>query len=272
MELVDTGFNFTHPAFRDDETEVIERAKQAGVNRFILTGSNVADSKHALQLATYYAGMYATAGVHPHLAKEWTDETAPQLRTLAAHENVVAIGETGLDFNRNYSTPDEQKTAFQAQLELAAELAMPIFLHVRDAHRDFAPLLTRYRQRLNKAVVHCFTGTAAELDCYIDLDCHIGITGWICDARRGRHLHNIIPRIPKNRLMVETDSPYLLPKDLPVGPDCPSGRRLPKPKNRRNEPCYLVHVLETVAKCRGVSPRQLAIETTQTAREFFSIT
>ncbi len=272
MELVDAGFNFTHPAFREDETEVIERARQAGVKHFILTGSNVEDSNHALQLSTRYTDMYATAGIHPHLAREWTDETSLQLRELAEHENVVAIGEAGLDFNRNYSTPAEQKTAFQAQLELAAELSMPIFLHMRDAHRDFVRLLVQYRTRLNKVVVHCFTGTATELDCYLDLDCHIGITGWICDARRGRHLHEIISRIPKNRLMIETDAPYLLPKDVPIGADCLSTtRRLSRPKNRRNEPCYLVHILETVAKCRGVPARQLAMETTQTALEFFSI-
>ena len=100
---------------------------------------------------------------------------------MPAHNNVVAIGEAGLDYNRNYSSPAKQKIAFQAQLELAAELAMPILLHERDAHQDFAQLLSQYREQLNKVVVHCFTGTAEQLDCYIDLDCHIGITGWICE-------------------------------------------------------------------------------------------
>ena len=270
MELVDTCFNFTSPAFRDDEIEVVERARQAGVKRFILTGSSVKDSERALQLSARYEGMYSTAGVHPHLAREWTDETPLQLRKLAEHENVVAIGEAGLDFNRNYSTPAEQKIAFQAQLELAAELAMPVFLHVRDAHRDFTQLLARYRKQLDKVAVHCFTGTATELDCYIDLDCHIGITGWICDPRRGRHLHDIIRRIPKDRLVIETDAPYLLPKDLPVTTEgLPTG--FPRPRDRRNEPCYLPHVLATVAKCRGTSAEQVALETTQTALEFFSI-
>lgn len=273
MELVDICFNFTNPAFRDDETEVVERARQAGVNRFILVGSNVEDSEYALRLSAQYANMYSTVGVHPHLAKEWTDETPLQLSRLAEHENVVAVGETGLDFNRNYSTPTEQKIAFQAQLELATELTLPVFLHVRDAHQDFAQLLTQYRKRLDKAIVHCFTGTAAELDCYIDLDCHIGITGWICDERRGQHLRKIIKRIPKNRLMIETDAPYLLPRDLPVECEC-SSTAPPyfKPKGKRNEPAYLTHILTTVARWRETTVEKMAAETTQTALEFFSIT
>ncbi len=265
MELVDICFNFTSSAFRDDEEDVIKRANQAGVSRFILTGSNVHDSEHALQLATQHEGMYSTAGVHPHLAKEWTDETLTQLRKLAMHQNVVAIGEAGLDFNRNYSNPADQKKVFQTQLELAAELEMPIFLHERDAHRDFWKILTQFRGELKKVVVHCFTGTGDQLDRYIDMDCHIGITGWICDERRGHHLHKIIQRIPKNRLMIETDAPYLLPRDLPAEP------AFPKPNGRRNEPAYLPHILSTVAKCRETSVEQTAIETTQTAMNFFSL-
>lgn len=265
MELVDICFNLTSSAFRDDEVEVIKRANQAGVNHFILTGSNVRDSEYALQLSTQYSGTSSTAGVHPHLAKQWNDKTLAQLRKLAAHNNVVAIGEAGLDYNRNYSSPAKQKIAFQAQLELAAELAMPILLHERDAHQDFAQLLSQYREQLNKVVVHCFTGTAEQLDCYIDLDCHIGITGWICDERRGQRLHKIVQRIPADRLMIETDAPYLLPRDLPAEP------AFSKPKGRRNEPAYLPHILGTVAKCREASMEQTAIETTQTAKEFFSI-
>ena len=265
MELVDICFNFTNSAFREDEAEVIQRANKEGVNYFILTGSNVDDSEYALKLSTQYDGMWSTAGVHPHLSKEWTDETLHQLKKLAAHENVVAIGEAGLDFNRNYSSPAVQKIAFEAQLKLAAELDMPVFLHERDAFKDFAKFLTQFRDQLKDVVVHCFTGTAEHLDCYIDLDCHIGITGWICDERRGHHLHKIVNRIPINRLMIETDSPYLLPRDLP------SESSLPKPKSRRNEPAYLRHILTTIANCRKSSVEQIAMETTKTAKRFFSI-
>lgn len=265
MQLIDIGFNFTSSAFRDDETEVVERAKKAGVTRFILTGSSVKESEYALRLTEKYDDMYSTCGVHPHLAKEWDKETIWQLRKLAAHEHVVALGETGLDFNRNFSTPNEQKLAFQAQLELATEIKMPIFLHQRDAHEDFMQLLKQHRKQLTKVLVHCFTGSAEELNDYLDLDCHIGLTGWICDERRGYHLHEVIKTIPSNRLMIETDAPYLLPRDLPKDSTYPSV------KGRRNEPAFLPHILATVAKCRDASMEQTAKETTLTAKKFFSI-
>lgn len=265
MELADVCFNFTNRAFRKDAAEVVQRANKVGVRYFVVTGCNVEDSEYALQLTTRYAGMYATAGVHPHLAKQWDDATVPRLRALAAHEKVVAIGEAGLDFNRNYSDAAQQKRAFAAQLELAAELALPVFLHERDAYDDFVKLVSQFREQLAGVVVHCFTGNAAHLDRYIDLDCHIGITGWICDERRGQHLQQIIARIPTNRLMIETDAPYLLPRDLPVD------SAFPKPRDRRNEPAYLPHILTTVANCRQTSIAQTAMETTRTARQFFSI-
>jgi len=202
--------------------------------------------------------------VHPHLAKQWQDDSYTELKALAENNKVAAIGEAGLDYNRNYSTPEQQRNAFEAQLKLAAELGMPIFLHERDAHENFARILSDYRDKLSKVVVHCFTGSAEQLEKYLDLDCHIGITGWICDERRGQHLHDSIKHIPANRLMIETDAPYLLPRDLPKD-------KYPKPDGRRNEPAYLPHILATVAKCRNQSVEQTAAETTLTAKEFFSI-
>ena len=264
MELVDIGFNFTSSAFRKDANEVIKRANQAGVKYFVLTGSDVDESEYALKLSLEYKGMVSTAGVHPHLAKNWQKDSYDQLKNLAKNKNVVAIGETGLDFNRNYSPPEQQKITFKAQLELAAELNMPIFLHERDAHEDFVKILSEHRKHLNKVVVHCFTGTYEELEAYLQLDCHIGVTGWICDERRGLHLQESVKNIPANRLMIETDSPYLLPRDLPKD-------EYPKPDGRRNEPAYLPHILKTVAKCRNTSIEQTAEETTLTAKEFFSI-
>ncbi len=264
MELVDIGFNLTSSAFRKDADEVVERAKQAGVKYFVLTGSDIEESARAAVLATQYESMVSTAGVHPHLAKQWQEDSYTKLKKLAGHKQVTAIGETGLDYNRNYSKPVQQRIAFEAQLELATELTMPIFLHERDAHEDFVKILSNHRQHLPKVVVHCFTGTAEELDAYIELDCHIGITGWICDERRGQHLHESIKNIPANRLMIETDAPYLLPRDLPKD-------KYPKPEGRRNEPAYLPHILSTIAKCRNASAEQTAQETTQTAKNFFSI-
>ena len=264
MELFDIGFNFTSSAFRKDADQVIARANQAGVKNFVLTGSDVEESKYALQLAQQHKGMVSTAGVHPHLAKQWREESYAELKKLAEHNRVAAIGEAGLDFNRNYSTPEQQIIAFKAQLELAAELSMPIFLHVRDAHKEFTKILSKYRKLLSKVVVHCFTGTKNELDTYLTLDCHIGITGWICDERRGYHLHEAIKSIPTNRMMIETDAPYLLPRDLPID-------KFPKPEGRRNEPAYLPHILSTVAKCRDSNMEQTAIETTLTAKQFFGL-
>ena len=264
MELVDICFNFTSSAFRKDADDVVRRAMDAGVKHFVLTGSDVVESEYALQLTKEYQGMVSTAGVHPHLAKQWQDESYEKLKTTATNNNVSAIGEAGLDFNRNYSTPEQQRHAFCEQLKLAIELNMPIFLHERDAHDEFVKILSEYRNDISKVVVHCFTGTSEQLDTYLAMDCHIGITGWICDERRGRHLHQAIKNIPANRLMLETDAPYLLPRDMPKG-------LYPKPDGRRNEPAYLPHILKTVAKCRGVSAEQIASETTQTAKEFFAI-
>lgn len=264
MELVDIGFNFTSSAFRKDEAEVISRALKAGVKNFVLIGSDVKESEYALQLSTQYSGMVSTAGVHPHLSKQWQVDSYDKLKQLAANKNVAAIGEAGLDYNRNYSTHEQQTHAFREQLKLAVELNMPIFLHERDAHDDFIKILAEYRQELSKVVVHCFTGSNEQLAAYLDIDCHIGITGWICDERRGLHLHEAIKTIPSNRLMIETDAPYLLPRDLPKD-------QFPKIDGRRNEPAYLPHILSTVAECREASVEQTAYDTTQTAKEFFSI-
>ncbi|NIR32153.1 MAG: hydrolase TatD, partial [Gammaproteobacteria bacterium] len=177
---------------------------------------------------------------------------------LAADPLLVAIGETGLDFNRDFSPRPVQRDLFERQLQLAAELGLPVFAHERDAHGAFVEILRPLRGELKAIVVHCFTGTAEELDAYLELDCHIGITGWICDERRGHHLHDFLERIPHERLMVETDAPYLLPRDLD-----------PRPRTRRNEPMYLAHIVDTLGRIRGEDPAVLATRTTATARRFF---
>ncbi len=261
MELIDIGANLSHDSFRDDLPQVLERAREAGVAQMIVTGASESESRAAHDIACAYPGvLFATAGVHPHLAREWTDDTASVIRELARSPIVVAVGETGLDFNRDFSPRPVQERIFAAQLEIAADLAMPVFMHERDAHDRFAAILGNYRSRLGPAVIHCFTGDGAALDHYLDLDLHVGITGWICDERRGTHLRELVSRIPLDRLMLETDSPYLLPRDLE-----------PRPKSRRNEPMHLRHILETVAACRGMDVAELADATTRTARSFFDL-
>ncbi|MEN8132019.1 MAG: TatD family hydrolase [Pseudomonadota bacterium] len=260
-ELIDICFNFTHSAFRDDEQEVLDRAIEAGVIRLMVTGSSASESRYCIELAERYPQtLYATAGVHPHLSKDWGAQTLEQLREMAGHERVKAIGEAGLDYNRNYSPPDAQRFAFERQIELACELEMPLFLHERDAHEDFVSILDPYRKELSNVVVHCFTGTGEQLDAYLNMDLHIGITGWICDERRGQHLQELVKRIPLNRLMLETDAPYLVPRDIN-----------PPPKGRRNEPAYLPHVLNTVARCVGLDAASVAASTTSTARRFYHL-
>ncbi|HEV2332225.1 MAG TPA: TatD family hydrolase [Gammaproteobacteria bacterium] len=259
--LIDIGANLTHDSFDADRAEVMARARKAGVTRFIVTGSDAAHSRRALELAGEHPGViFATAGVHPHHAKDCSDATPGELQELLIQPETVVIGECGLDYFRNFSPQDAQRRVFEMQLELAAENGKPVFLHQRDAHHDFMRILGRYRSRLSRAVVHCFTGDAAELKDYLSLDCHIGITGWICDERRGRHLKDCVSLIPAGRLMIETDAPYLIPRDL-----------APKPASNRNEPMHLAHICNVVAACVGKPPLQLATETTHTAEEFFKL-
>ena len=258
--LVDIGANLTHDSFDADRAGVLERARAHSVTRFIVTGSDTQHSRRALALCSEYPDLYATAGVHPHHAKHCTQATPGELRELLRDPKVVAVGECGLDYFRNFSPPEVQREVFSMQLSLAVENGKPVFLHQRDAHADFLVILSAYRSRLSRAVVHCFTDGPAELDDYLALDCHIGITGWVCDERRGEKLRSCITRIPAKKLMIETDAPYLLPRDLK-----------PKPANHRNEPMHLAHICQVVARLRGVDAAELARVTTANAEDFFAL-
>jgi len=226
----------------------------------IVTGTSVAASEEAVRIAREYAGqMFATAGVHPHDSRNCTEATIPELRRLAASKEVVAIGECGLDFNRNFSPQAEQEKWFEAQVLLAEELQMPLFLHERDARVRFCQLLGAAKKSV-PAVIHCFTGSDEDLNAYLNLGLHIGITGWICDERRGTHLRELVKRVPLDRLVLETDAPFLLPRTMPH-----------RPKDGRNEPAFLPYVLQTVADCLRKPPAEVALVTTQTARQFFRL-
>jgi TatD DNase family protein len=261
VNLIDIGVNLTHASFGSDLNAVVERAGNAGVSHMIVTGTSIEESRAAQQLAARYPHLLsATAGVHPHDARYWDDTAEAAIITLTQLPEVVAVGETGLDFNRDFSPRPDQEWVFATQLEMAANLNMPVFMHERDASERFIAILSRYRDRLPCAVIHCFTGSSEELAAYLDLDLHIGITGWICDERRGLQLQELVKRIPLDRLMLETDSPYLLPRNL-----------IPKPKSRRNEPAYLLQILNTVARGMNLPAEVVAEKTTQTARDFFTI-
>ena len=260
-QLIDIGVNLTNKSLLSDLDGVLERAEASGVRQMVVTGTSLDESTAAANLCKQYPDrLFSTCGVHPHHASEWQDTTYTSLAQIAKQACVRAIGETGLDFNRNYSPPDAQEIAFEEQLKLAIELQLPLFCHQRDAHTRFVEILRGYRDRISRLVVHCFTDSRDALIDYLDLDCHIGITGWICDERRGLDLQQLVKLIPADRLMLETDSPYLLPRNLD-----------PKPESRTNEPAYLAHILNDVALHRGETPTALAVTSTQNSREFFDI-
>ena len=261
MELIDIGANLCHESFASDLDEVLDRAARSGVGRIIVTGASGPDSEAAAALARRHPGrLRSTAGVHPHEAAAFDGRAAAVIEALAVREEVAAIGETGLDFYRDLSPRRDQERAFEAHLEIAARLGLPVFMHERDAHRRFVELLKPFRDRLGPAVIHCFTGDRDALHAYLDLDLHVGITGWICDERRGLHLRELAGRIPADRLMLETDSPYLLPRDL-----------RPRPRSRRNEPARLAHIARVVADAAGETVEALAARTTATACAFFGL-
>lgn len=259
--FVDIGANLAHDDFERDLDLVLDRASTAGVNKMMVTGSSMESSLQALKLAQLHPGqLFATAGIHPHHAEETTETVLENLRLLLKHDEVKAVGETGLDFFRDLSPRDSQAASFESHIALAIEHQLPMFLHERDAYPVFAEILSAYRDELTEVVVHCFTGSKTALHHYLDLDCHIGITGWICDERRGEHLLDLITDIPANRLMIETDSPYLLPRTI-----------RPRPKSRRNEPAFLSYVCETVAKATQKSMAEISAETTNNAEAFFRL-
>jgi len=261
MQLVDIGANLTHASFAHDFADVLERARGAGVAQLVVTGASMQGARDALALAQAHRGvLFATAGVHPHHAADFDAETEALLGELHAQPEVVAVGETGLDFHRNFSPRAAQLFAFERQLELAARCGKPLFLHQRDAHADFLACMDNMRGRIGAAVVHCFTGEKQELFDYLDRDFHIGITGWICDERRGTHLRELVSSIPAHRLMLETDAPYLLPRNV-----------TPAPSHRRNEPMYLAHICEEVARDRGEDAAATAANATATTRAFFRL-
>jgi TatD DNase family protein len=265
LDLIDIGANLTHKSFRGDLDAVLEAAAGEGVADILITGTSNAVSRRAREMvieqrARTRPRLAATAGIHPHQASGATPQALAEIRELCARPEVVAVGECGLDYHRDFSPRDAQRRAFEAQLELAAAVRKPVFLHERAAAADFGDILERWRPRLTGAVVHCFTGDRAELERWLALDLHVGFTGWICDERRGTHLRALVGLVPAGRLMIETDAPFILPRDLP-------GRS----GSGRNEPRHLSHIAAAVARYRGEALAELARHTTATARALFGL-
>ena len=262
--MIDIGANLLNGQFNDDLDAVLTRARSAGLGHIIVTATNVADSAAAIELCRGIADLSCTVGVHPHDAAKTLcqgGDWVARLRALAGNDPVCAIGEAGLDFHRNFSPPSDQRTVFDAQIDLAAELGLPIFVHDRDSGGAVYEALMNQAGRLNGVVIHCFTGDEADLRRYLAAGFHIGVTGWVCDRRRGGRLRGLIPQIPLDRLLIETDAPFLLPH----------GASSPTADRRRNEPCLLPFIARHIADLLDIPPSELARRTAANARRLFGL-
>jgi TatD DNase family protein len=244
MMLFDSHCHLDDPSFRGDLEAVVARAHAAGVARLMTVGVTLETSRRAVELAKSRPGVYASAGVHPHDAQKCSEDVLDELLRLSGNPEVRAWGETGLDFNRMHSPKDAQEKWFVRQLEAAAERSLPMIFHERDSQGRFLELLKTCPPPSGSAVVHCFSGTRAELTRYLDMGYYIGITGILTLKERGESLRRLVPLIPSNQLLVETDAPYLCPE--------PERRRC-----RRNEPAFVRSVLLKLAEVRGEDPEEL---------------
>ncbi|ATN04042.1 hydrolase TatD [Chryseobacterium indologenes] len=257
---IDIGINLTNKQFCNEHDEIINRALDQGVDHMILTGTSVRGSKESAQIAEEYPGiLFSTAGIHPHDAKSLTDQSIRELKNLLEQDHVISVGECGLDFDRDFSPRPIQEKCYKAQLELAIEVNKPLFLHERAAFKRLNEITDEYISQLPEAAVHCFTGTLDEAKIYLDKGFYLGFTGAISDERRFKHLEEVIRYVPLDRMMIETDAPFMLPKNMP------------RIQNRRNEPSFLPYVAQTIARLKRIEISEVADETTETARQFFRI-
>ncbi|WP_288374669.1 TatD family hydrolase [Chryseobacterium culicis] len=257
---IDIGINLTNKQFYNEHEEIISRALDHGIEHMILTGTSIRGSRESAEIAEEYPEiLFSTAGIHPHDAKSFNEQSISELRKLLKQDHVVSVGECGLDFDRDFSPRPIQEKCYQAQLELAVEVNKPLFLHERSAFKRFNEITDDYLTQLPEAVVHCFTGTLNEAKTYLDKGFYLGFTGAISDEKRFKHLEDVIKYVPLDRMMIETDAPFMLPKNMP-------GRH-----NRRNEPSFLPYVAQTIAHHKKISISKVADETTETARNFFRL-
>ena len=254
----DIGVNLFSSQFDSDRAAVVERAAMAGVAQLVLIGSDIDESRQNIAFCQQHRGCCSTAGVHPHQAANVGPDWLIQLQELSRQTEVVAIGECGLDFNRDFSPRDQQQLVFAEQLQLARQCGKPVYLHERDAFTTQLAMLKE--QQISHGVTHCFTGDVQQLKAYLDLGLYIGITGWVCDERRGEALQQALRYIPSDRLLLETDAPYLLPRTMQ-----------PKPKSRRNEPAYLPVIAQMVARLTNRTMDELATLTWQNSCRLFAL-
>lgn len=264
--LFDAGVNLANSQFDSDLEEVLQRARAAGVTGLIAIGCDLLESRRCQHLSKRLAqyNIHATAGIHPHYADGACEKSLTELEALIALPSTIAVGETGLDFNRNFSAPELQRKAFDAQLEMACRHCKPVYLHERDAFDEQVAMLRSKKDRLHGGVAHCFTGSAAQAKAYLDLDLYIGITGWVCDPKRGKDLREALSSIPLERIILETDAPYLLPRNIVP-------QQLPTERKRRNEPALLSHIANYIAQLLEEDPVRIAQTTLRNTRELFRL-
>ena len=258
--MIDVGANLLNGQFCKDLDLVLARARDAGISHIIVTATTLDETQGALDLCARHDDLSCTAGVHPHMAGQVDAGWQARLADLATHPAVRAIGETGLDFNRNFSPRAAQRRVFSAQVELAGELDMPLFVHDRDTDGAVFEELSRFRGQPDQVLIHCFTGHQADLERYLGAGHTIGITGWLCDESRGAELRRLAPRIPLDRLVIETDAPFLSPHGA-----TPPGRR------RRNEPCLLGVIARRLARLYGLPLEDVVQHTTANAKRLFRL-
>jgi TatD DNase family protein len=265
MKYIDIGINLTNKQFQNDIQTIIKNAVDAGVGQMILTGTSVKNSEQSAVLAKKYPdNLFATAGIHPHDAKHFDDRSIPRLTKLLQEPQTVAVGECGLDFDRDFSPRPMQEKCYEAHLQLAIELQKPLFLHERAAFARFNFITDNYLSKLPKAVVHCFTGSLQEAKTYLDKGFYLGFTGAVSDVRRFEQLKEVVKYTPLDRMMIETDAPFMLSKNVPKN-------LLAKYHERRNEPAFLPFVAQTIAEFKGISVEEIADQTRQVTKLFFGI-
>ena len=269
---MDIGAILTHGKFAGDEDSVIERAKEAGVQKIIMPGMHIEGSRHAQRMCKFFKEyLYFTAGVHPHNAKKWTRESLEQLEELASDPQCVAIGEVGLDFNRGFSEKRQQIEVFEKQVQLACKLQKPLLLHERDAFRDMNEILNKYQAMLPPVVIHCFTGNRQEAIKYIGMGYYIGITGYIWkDQEDGIQSLLRDDDLPLDKLLIETDAPFMFPFIDKAKFDDDITEALTEDakefargcRKGRNEPATMPLVCELVAAFMSKCPEEVAQQTT----------
>jgi TatD DNase family protein len=256
MELIDTHCHLTFEPLADDVPAVVERSRAAGVAGWITVGTSLEDSRRTIELAGRYEKMYATVGIHPHEAQNVDAGALAELRRLARDEKVVAIGETGLDFHYNLSKQPDQRRAFAAHLEIARDCGLPVVIHSRNAFEETLEILDRDGRGLKGVVFHCFSGTPEQARLILNRSYCVSFTG-VVTFKNADVARAAAAAVPLDRLMVETDSPYMSPE--------------PRRKQKPNEPALMIHTARFLADLRGVPLDEFAQATTRTATDFFCL-